>query len=331
MTVLIAVAALFMQAENIPPAATGHLQLGQRAPSTTEHAASPSPRIPTAADERFERERETWDKEFGQWSQARESRMTDMLVGELSRDFPALPRLVRSVETRSESEAARENLPRLLDHARTDAPDRGPVLLLVADHLALSLGWQMAREEPDPAGVPDKRLLTLGGHEFVYEWAPLGGTWVYDRGLLRRVLAEYGETPWGDWAFLKLQERGWYTGATCPDDPAKFRAVIAESKKFLARRPSSPYRLDVMFDLAQAYEAWWSITRIAPGDPYLDYVNPADFFEGAEEARRQAIQLYAEIVRTGGASLFAAYAKLALPRLELSLDTNQRRFYCVYD
>ena len=52
---------------------------------------------------------------------------------------------------------------------------------------------------------------------------------------------------------------------------------------------------------------------------------------GAASAAQKAITTYDEIVRRYPKSEQADYARLALPRLVLGIDTGQRRFFCVYD
>ena len=59
------------------------------------------------------------------------------------------------------------------------------------------------------------------------------------------------------------------TGVGCPDDPATFRSVIAESGRFFDRHRRSSYRLDFLFDLAQAYETWWAVSQARSDDDYV--------------------------------------------------------------
>ncbi|MFB3095516.1 MAG: hypothetical protein ACE10O_06645, partial [Candidatus Acidiferrales bacterium] len=53
--------------------------------------------------------------------------------------------------------------------------------------------------------------------------------------------------------------------------------------------------------------------------------------QGADEARAKAVAYYTQVVQAAPKSEQAAYAQHRLSRLKLSLDTNQRRFYCVYN
>lgn len=190
------------------------------------------------------------------------------------------------------------------------------MFLLLADRLAAMLGaaW-------DPRSQPLERNFNVGSLHFGYQFDQLGATWVYDHALARQVYRDYPDTPAGEWAFLTLEKLGWNTSVGCPGDPATFRSVIAESARFLGRHRNSPYRLDFQFDLAQAYETWWALSQARPGD---DYVVAANYTQGAEDARKRAIELYGQILREATHSDFAEYAKLALPLLQSKLDTGQR-------
>jgi hypothetical protein len=60
-------------------------------------------------------------------------------------------------------------------------------------------------------------------------------------------------------------------------------------------------------------------------------VEPEKYRQGAEAARVQAIKIYEQVAVLAPASLEAVFAERELPRLKLSLDTVQRRYFCVYD
>ena len=62
-----------------------------------------------------------------------------------------------------------------------------------------------------------------------------------------------------------------------------------------------------------------------------EYVEPEKYRAGAELARQKAISLYEQVNKAALASPEAAYARRQLPRMKLSLDTVQRRYFCVYD
>jgi len=97
--------------------------------------------------------------------------------------------------------------------------------------------------------------------------------------------------------------------------PSTFRTVAQDTHESLFRR-------------ALAYETWWSLSQAVPGDPTAEGadVDPAT----GDQARRQALALYTEVIRTAPGSPEAQSAILRLPRLKLLLDTGERAFFCFY-
>jgi len=223
-------------------------------------------------------------------------------------------------------------LERLLTAAKTSPPDRQPLMLWAADRLAQRL----------PSVIADDKSLNADWTEWQRELAAYGvsygpsadedGPLAYTGGLLKRIWADYGQTDWGERAFLVLQSHGWDIQSACAAGSDQFRAVIQQGLPFLEQHPYSPYQLDVQLTVAQAYETWWSLSRAqAPAeDDDSEYVDPQKYQEGAEEARQKAIALYERLLQTAPQSDHAAYARRVLPRLKLGIDTGQRRFYCFY-
>ena len=74
-------------------------------------------------------------------------------------------------------------------------------------------------------------------------------------GFLRRVWTNYGDTDWGERAFLVLLRNGWCTSADYSSGDC-FRAVIERGLEFQQKRPKSSYLSDVQVAVAQAYETW---------------------------------------------------------------------------
>ena len=169
-----------------------------------------------------------------------------------------------------------------------------------------------------------------------YEPVHLAGAWVYRNDLLWHIWEEYGETEWGEQAFVLLLNRGWDRTLACGSGSDRFREVIKQGEMFLAQRPQSRHRLPIVFALAQAYETWFSLSQAleckGPYDhtPRCDpYVKTAKYQEGSNTAAQNAAEYYREVMQLAPGSDLAAYARRRLPRLELRIDTNQRRFYCV--
>ena len=85
--------------------------------------------------------------------------------------------------------------------------------------------------------------------------------------------------------------------------------------------------------LAVANESWWSIAHAPADDPTVSappYPRRAANMRQAGRARSEAIRYYREVARLAPGTPEATSALRRLPRLELGLDTGQRRFFCSY-
>ena len=222
----------------------------------------------------------------------------------------------------------------------TQSRDRAleAVRLLAADALMLKLAALLvdspAGGEREAAAASVVRR-TLSGFGVKLGHMTHNGGLEYHRDLLWRVWREYPDTEAGEMAFVQLQRLGWNTDPRegCPPNPDLFREVIVRGEEFLRDHPRSSYRMDVAYTVAVANESWWSIAQ-APADDAIVSAPPYPRRERnareAGAARERAIEWYREVVRLAPASPEAASALRRLPRLELNLDTGQRRFYCFY-
>ena len=209
---------------------------------------------------------------------------------------------------------------------RSDAPRRA-LCLLAADQVVNKLSLWLDTPAPIQPLLSRYRVK-LGGmtHD---------GGLAYGRELLWRVWREWPDTEGGELAFLELQRLGWSTGSGdgCPRNPDLFREVIARAEAFLAGHPRSDFRRQVLYALAVANESWWSIAH-APADD--GWVSGIPFPRRAANARQagrtrdEAIRYYREVVRLAPGTPEAASSLRRLPRLEMGLDTGQRRFFCSY-
>jgi hypothetical protein len=89
----------------------------------------------------------------------------------------------------------------------------------------------------------------------------------------------------------------------------------------------------VLYALAVANESWWSIAHAPKDDEFVNappYPRRAANARQAQRALEVAIRYYREVVRIAPGTPEAASALRRLPRLELGLDTGQRRFFCSY-
>lgn len=251
--------------------------------------------------------------------------------------------LPRSEAERSLAESqTRAVLFRLL--ARTGGGDRNhrAAILVAADDLTVRLGSllisrsiqngsEILNEVPNVASV--RRQLSRYG--IVYTGpGHYSGDLEYDRHLLARAWKEFPDTGWGQRAFLMMQRLSCTSaiGFSC-HGPNCFREVIRQGEAFLRQYPQTEFRKEQVFQLALAYETWWSLSKAKPDDPTAEGANVnesgADVnMTSAENARQQALSLYEELARMDPESPEARAGRLRMPRLKLGLSTGERSFFC---
>jgi hypothetical protein len=257
-------------------------------------------------------------------TQSREALLNAQLADGIRAEFPEAALLMGSLlQVSPDQTALRSAVLQLLDAPSASSPDRRALLLMAADRLADSV---LETERQSPRWDEQRQRFANRGLHF--EWAELDGGWIYPHDVLLRVWSEYGSTAWGEQAFLELLSRGWTTHVACQDGSDEFRAVIEHGESFLRERPNTPVRSQVVLLIAQAYETWWSLSLASSND---DYADRRMYQDGAMPARLKAIENYDELLQRRDAADLQVYARLALPRLRIGVDTNQRRFFCVYD
>jgi hypothetical protein len=269
-----------------------------------------------------------------------EERMLDALILRVD-DDPVRARLrvrigapyTRAMEATLTPAAVRDtvqDLAAILRDADASGAPRRALCLLAADDVVNKLSQWLTESAP---ADDVRRLLARYG-------AKLGGMTHYGgleyrHELLDRVWRESQDTEAGELAFLRLQSGGWNNGPSegCPPNPDLFREVIVKAEAFLSAHPRTDFRRQVLYALAQANESWWSIAHAPADDEFVNappYPRRAANAQQAGRARDEAIRYYREVVRLAPGSPEAASALRRLPRLELGLDTGQRRFFCSY-
>lgn len=196
------------------------------------------------------------------------------------------------------------------------------------DHKA----WQKRRNELKRFGL-EYRDYHLAGRPLLL------------RTLLKKLALHHKKSFWGRVAFLKMTRRGWEVGGACENGSDDFRLVIRYGEEFLRSYPDSEVSRAVLLEVARAYETWWSLSR-ASRDPYVD---PRRYRSGADNARKNAIRLYKSYLtalegraprtgKTAGKGVAAIFEQRNLQeieekifRLKRGVDTNQRRYFCIYD
>jgi len=245
------------------------------------------------------------------------------MMQDLGKEFPGFNTLLSEEPGEERRPLQRQTLQQLLAAASAAPAARKAELLLAADRVANLLADVQRGDQSI-----FQRAQTIAGFQLNERYSELGGAWAYQHDLLRQVWRDYKNTEWGDAAFLLQERMGWDTSGMCESTSDQFREVIAHGEEFLANHPAGPHRLEVILAVGQAYETWWSLSRAGPNN---DYVEPEKYRQGADAARVKAIKIYEQVATLAPTSLEAVFAKRELPRLKLSLDTVQRRYFCVYD
>ena len=233
----------------------------------------------------------------------------------------------------TEERDTRAVLLRLLREASEGGRGRRAAILVAADRLAVRLGSllvtrSIANGGESLAEAPGAGLTRLQLASYGVRYTGIGhysGDLEYDRSLLRRAWKEFPETPWGQRAFLWLQSGCSVPGLGCTG-PNCFLAVIRQGESFLREYPQTPFRTEQIYRLALANETWWSLSRAEPDDPTAQGAQ-VDRNSG-DHARKRAIELYEELLRTAPGSPEARAGQLSLPRLKLELSTGERMFFC---
>jgi hypothetical protein len=141
--------------------------------------------------------------------------------------------------------------------------------------------------------TPDVNRFQDLGLEYFY-YGP-DGEWTLreDPVDLNELASKHLDSRWGRRAFLMMTQLGWSQGA-CQEGPDQFRQVIKHGEKFLKKYPGSEVSNRVRLELANAYATWWNASQAEPDA----YSNPANYKAGAPEAKRRAIELYREYIKT---------------------------------
>lgn len=275
------------------------------------------------------------DKAFGSTTKLAHS----MIVSDVKKDLgPAylLPgrRPTSEAERAASEHETRVALLALLGQTGAGDRSRRAAILVAADDLTVRLGSLLVARSvahgaetlsEAPGASRARRQLAAYGVRYT-GIGHYSGDLEYDRSLLRRAGKEFPETPWGQRAFLVLQCLSCSISGFGCQGPNCFRAVIEQGENFLREHPGTPFRKEQIYNLALAYETWWSLSQAGPGDPSAEgaQVDRAS----AERARKKAIELYEELARIAPESPEARAGRLILPRLKLRLGTGERTFFC---
>jgi hypothetical protein len=256
------------------------------------------------------------------------------LLGEFGARFPELQRVFDAEAPRRDDPAYRPLVFGLLDAAKKAPADRRPAILFAADLVASHLWCEKSDAGVVAQGDCARLQSDLARYDLKLEDDHLGGGWYYPRNLLWHVWRDYSDTEWGQRAFLVLLNHGWDTSATCEKGENQTRDVIRQGETFLEHHSSSPYKAQVILMVGQAYETWWSLSRVRTGVDLAGYVDAKEYQEGAENARLKAIDYYERLEQAAPGTKFGEYArdrKAFLRQKQWTLEDGWAKFFCVYD
>jgi hypothetical protein len=199
-------------------------------------------------------------------------------------------------------------------------------LLIQADTEAVKL---VRRERNECCDVRCVKLAGFG--DLHYRWNDLQQSENYEHDLLRKVVHHLRGTPPGADALAALLSLGPYGGPWFDDDellPDEFTEMALHRRIIAILTSPSWQKLKdarLMKMLAEAYETWWSLSLAKPDDPELQQsaAHATDYLNGAEFARRKAIELYdSTLGNRNDPSLRSRIASLRRRQ-----DTHQRAWF----
>lgn len=257
------------------------------------------------------------------------------LASALQKQFPKVAALLAGNEERPSTEDVLKVLASTLKSASTASPDLRPELLLAADRLVSHARLPDSAQLPANIESQLNELKTTAGMQFT--WNGPGDAWIYHHDLLWTVLKIAPQSVWGQDAFFLLLDHGWDTSGVCQKGADQFKTVISQGEKFLQQYPLSPAGLPVRYLVGQAYETWWSLSLWSSCSPVTYFgLSPcaparesARYRAGAETAKQKAIAAYQSLLATDPSDYGTPAIRRSLARMELGIDTNQRRFYCL--
>ncbi|HEV2386733.1 MAG TPA: hypothetical protein VGS20_05700 [Candidatus Acidoferrales bacterium] len=259
------------------------------------------------------------------------------LVNALGAQFPRAADLLGDTEEQPDPDSYLRSITELLAAGRQAPLERRAALLLAADRLADR--WPLPNSDTLAGSYASRTAKLKASDGMHFAWSHLAGAWIYQHDLLWTIWRDAPASDWGQDAFFLLIARGWDTSGVCRNGSDQFRAVITQGESDLGKYPGAANRLPVLFLVAQAYETWWSLSQWWNCSPLLD-PSPApcgpapasaQYQPGAAAAREKAIADYDELMKAEPAIYATPELRRHLARLKLGIDTNERRFYCVYD
>ena len=236
----------------------------------------------------------------------------------------SLPDLVQRLEKNDDPEIKFSVLVELLPKIEEKGPNR-LVQLYLADRLAGKLGEAGYTGRLSDWNAKQRVLSRHGAEYFQMRLMNV----IYNHVFLKKIIDEIPTGYWGeeaslDWTLMGTDEFGY-----CSNGPKElFQSVITRGGDFMNKYPKSHLRKEVLGVLAQAHETGWSLSMASPND---EYVRAKAYQADAPDHLQKSIAYYERVLQEYPHSPEGALYRDKLKRLRLGLDTNSRKFFCIYD
>jgi hypothetical protein len=248
----------------------------------------------------------------------------------------AAPRGARLAEATAAESVRASDLPAVIGAIR-EGRDRRPAtssqsdLMLYRAHDWLRRYMELMGHDTTAVGILRDSLQAVGmGLVQTHE-----GDWCYDGSIAESLATHPGASWMTEEAFLERMEQGWedlcgLCGWSKDFGPNQWKAVLARGEAFLRANPKSRIAPRVTLLLAQAHETAWSLSK-ATTDESEEYISVNYYRLEAPTHRREAIGLYERYLRLNPKDPGAFAIRTRLARMQLDVDTNYHRFWCVWD
>lgn len=211
---------------------------------------------------------------------------------------------------------------------KTTVPENDrPAFLLLKNYLARYLFICGFGKEITPEHKKWLEIKNLN-----YTWSALGMAFSYGETVLQNHLDEYPNSYWGQFAFLELLEWGFDTSGMCREGQDQWKIVLERGATFLKKFPGSEFAPDVRFYMGQAEETLFNLGIIKDHPARDTYrLSMSSYADKSEDARKQAIEYYEEVLRSPQKGVYENYLKYILPRLRAGFATGNDYYFCFYD
>jgi hypothetical protein len=154
----------------------------------------------------------------------------------------------------------------------------------------------------------------------------------YEETILQKLITEYPDSYWGQFAFLELLLRGFDTSGTCRGGQNQWEKVLKGGHAFLEKYPDSEFAPDIQFYMGLAAETLYNLGTMK-NNPFLESsgLNLSQYSETAEDARMDTLSYYEKVLQSSKKTVYANHLKYVLPRLRAGYATGCLYYFCFYD